>query len=162
MSTLVCQRKGVSLCATNICSFNCLLPAFKCYQYANCNEFSGKCNCPAGFGGEDCLQPGIKLRYVTSPCCLTYLQSVDHYQMEMKDISERNRSVPVKMAGVASIATVCQKSQHTLTVTKSNQTQCVKPTRPAMRSCHPVSTEHVTRAGWWYMRIIKCATLQVR
>ncbi|KAI9171885.1 ABC transporter G family member [Paramyrothecium foliicola] len=37
--------------------FNCLLPAHTCAQYADCNEFNGKCNCPDGFGGDDCLQP---------------------------------------------------------------------------------------------------------
>ncbi len=38
-------------------SFNCLLPAFTCGQFSECNQFNGKCNCPAGFGGDDCLQP---------------------------------------------------------------------------------------------------------
>jgi hypothetical protein len=38
-------------------SFNCLL-AFSCGQYAECNEFNGKCSCPAGYGGDDCLSPG--------------------------------------------------------------------------------------------------------
>ncbi|KAF4121761.1 ABC-type branched-chain amino acid transport system, ATPase component [Geosmithia morbida] len=38
-------------------SFNCLLPAHTCAQYAGCNEFNGKCDCPEGFGGDDCLQP---------------------------------------------------------------------------------------------------------
>ncbi|KAG8411977.1 (ABC) transporter [Metarhizium acridum] len=37
--------------------FNCLLPSHVCAQYAGCNEFNGKCDCPAGFGGDDCLQP---------------------------------------------------------------------------------------------------------
>ncbi|KAG4430218.1 hypothetical protein IFR05_014304 [Cadophora sp. M221] len=37
--------------------FNCLLPAFTCGQYSECNQFNGKCSCPAGFGGDDCLQP---------------------------------------------------------------------------------------------------------
>ncbi|KAK7421673.1 FAD-dependent urate hydroxylase [Neonectria magnoliae] len=37
--------------------FNCLLPAHTCAQYAGCNEFNGKCDCPEGFGGDDCLQP---------------------------------------------------------------------------------------------------------
>ena len=37
--------------------FNCLLPVFKCYQFTGCNEFNGKCDCAAGFGGDDCLQP---------------------------------------------------------------------------------------------------------
>jgi hypothetical protein len=38
-------------------SFNCLLPAHHCSQYAGCNEFNGKCDCPPGFGGDDCLNP---------------------------------------------------------------------------------------------------------
>ncbi|KAL7620149.1 FAD-dependent urate hydroxylase [Parahypoxylon ruwenzoriense] len=37
--------------------FNCLLPAYSCSQYAECNEYNGKCECPAGFGGDDCLEP---------------------------------------------------------------------------------------------------------
>ncbi|OAA37461.1 ABC transporter (Adp1) [Metarhizium rileyi] len=37
--------------------FNCLLPSHVCAQFAGCNEFNGKCDCPAGFGGDDCLQP---------------------------------------------------------------------------------------------------------
>ncbi|PNY24891.1 ATP-dependent permease [Tolypocladium capitatum] len=37
--------------------FNCLLPAHTCAQYAGCNEYNGKCNCPDGFGGDDCLEP---------------------------------------------------------------------------------------------------------
>ncbi|KAI4860156.1 hypothetical protein F4820DRAFT_120956 [Hypoxylon rubiginosum] len=37
--------------------FNCLLPAYECGQYADCNEYNGKCECPAGFGGDDCLEP---------------------------------------------------------------------------------------------------------
>ncbi|KAI1105739.1 hypothetical protein F4804DRAFT_303400 [Jackrogersella minutella] len=37
--------------------FNCLLPANECGQYANCNEYNGKCKCPAGFGGDDCFEP---------------------------------------------------------------------------------------------------------
>lgn len=38
-------------------SFNCLLPAHQCTQFAECNDYTGKCNCPAGFGGDDCLEP---------------------------------------------------------------------------------------------------------
>ncbi|RCI11894.1 hypothetical protein L249_4200 [Ophiocordyceps polyrhachis-furcata BCC 54312] len=37
--------------------FNCLLPAHTCSQYASCNEYNGKCECPTGFGGDDCLEP---------------------------------------------------------------------------------------------------------
>ncbi|KAK5992960.1 ABC transporter G family member [Cladobotryum mycophilum] len=37
--------------------FNCLLPAHSCAQYAGCNEYNGKCDCPDGFGGDDCLEP---------------------------------------------------------------------------------------------------------
>ncbi|PHH59424.1 hypothetical protein CDD81_3210 [Ophiocordyceps australis] len=37
--------------------FNCLLPAHSCAQYARCNEYNGKCSCPDGFGGDDCLEP---------------------------------------------------------------------------------------------------------
>ncbi|KAI8147379.1 hypothetical protein BJV82DRAFT_595272 [Fennellomyces sp. T-0311] len=37
--------------------FNCLLPGFECLHFANCSEYNGKCNCPPGFGGDDCRQP---------------------------------------------------------------------------------------------------------
>ncbi|KAI9251063.1 hypothetical protein BY458DRAFT_524198 [Sporodiniella umbellata] len=37
--------------------FNCMLPGFECLHFANCSEYDGKCNCPAGFGGDDCKQP---------------------------------------------------------------------------------------------------------
>ncbi|KAI0380351.1 hypothetical protein F5Y04DRAFT_103952 [Hypomontagnella monticulosa] len=37
--------------------FNCLLPAYECGQYAECNEYNGKCECPPGFGGDDCFEP---------------------------------------------------------------------------------------------------------
>jgi len=47
--------------SVNLISFNCLLPAFQCRNYAACDEFNGKCKCPPGFGGDDCLQPGISL-----------------------------------------------------------------------------------------------------
>jgi ATP-binding cassette subfamily G (WHITE) protein 2 len=40
-------------------SFNCLLPAFTCGQYSECNQYNGKCSCPAGYGGDDCLAPGM-------------------------------------------------------------------------------------------------------
>lgn len=37
--------------------FNCMLPGFECLHFANCSEYDGKCNCPSGFGGNDCKQP---------------------------------------------------------------------------------------------------------
>ncbi|KAI1000184.1 ABC transporter G family member [Podosphaera aphanis] len=37
--------------------FNCLLPAFSCGQYSDCNQYNGRCSCPPGFGGDDCLSP---------------------------------------------------------------------------------------------------------
>ncbi|KAH0610287.1 uncharacterized protein H6S33_011814 [Morchella sextelata] len=37
--------------------FNCLLPAFNCKQYAECSTHDGKCECPPGFGGDNCLEP---------------------------------------------------------------------------------------------------------
>ncbi|KAK0500216.1 hypothetical protein EDD18DRAFT_1318341 [Armillaria luteobubalina] len=37
--------------------FNCLLPAFTCGQYGNCDPYDGQCKCPAGWGGIDCLIP---------------------------------------------------------------------------------------------------------
>ncbi|EEH20574.2 hypothetical protein PABG_02805 [Paracoccidioides brasiliensis Pb03] len=37
--------------------FNCELEAFQCHQFAACNKYNGKCECPAGFGGDDCTVP---------------------------------------------------------------------------------------------------------
>ncbi|KAL0081558.1 putative ABC transporter [Phycomyces blakesleeanus] len=37
--------------------FNCLLPGFECLHFANCSDYNGKCDCPSGFGGDDCHQP---------------------------------------------------------------------------------------------------------
>ncbi|KZT23139.1 hypothetical protein NEOLEDRAFT_1096591 [Neolentinus lepideus HHB14362 ss-1] len=37
--------------------FNCLLPAFTCGQYGQCDEYNGQCQCPPGWGGIDCLTP---------------------------------------------------------------------------------------------------------
>lgn len=45
------------------CSFNCLLPAFTCGQYADCNSFNGQCSCPDGFGGVDCIEPRTSYLY---------------------------------------------------------------------------------------------------
>lgn len=45
--------------------FNCMLPGFECLHFANCSEYDGKCNCPPGFGGNDCKQPS-KFFFVVS------------------------------------------------------------------------------------------------
>ncbi|KAH9954037.1 hypothetical protein BC827DRAFT_1245250 [Russula dissimulans] len=37
--------------------FNCVLPAFTCAQYGECDPYNGQCNCPPGWGGIDCLTP---------------------------------------------------------------------------------------------------------
>ncbi|KAK4193266.1 putative ATP-dependent permease precursor [Podospora australis] len=37
--------------------FNCNLPAHSCGQFAPCSEYSGKCDCPPGYGGDNCLEP---------------------------------------------------------------------------------------------------------
>ncbi|RKP08517.1 hypothetical protein THASP1DRAFT_5145, partial [Thamnocephalis sphaerospora] len=37
--------------------FNCMLPGYPCLHFSKCDEFSGRCSCPAGFGGEDCADP---------------------------------------------------------------------------------------------------------
>ncbi|PGH32726.1 ATP-binding cassette, subfamily G (WHITE), member 2 [[Emmonsia] crescens] len=37
--------------------FNCELEAFQCHQFATCNKYNGKCDCPPGFGGDDCTIP---------------------------------------------------------------------------------------------------------
>jgi hypothetical protein len=45
--------------------FNCMLPGFECLHFANCSEYDGKCNCPPGFGGNDCKQP--RKHYLQTP-----------------------------------------------------------------------------------------------
>ncbi|ESK86895.1 abc transporter [Moniliophthora roreri MCA 2997] len=37
--------------------FNCMLPAFTCGQYGECNPYDGQCKCPPGWSGIDCLTP---------------------------------------------------------------------------------------------------------
>lgn len=37
--------------------FNCNLADFQCHQFANCTAATGRCSCPAGWGGEDCTTP---------------------------------------------------------------------------------------------------------
>ncbi|KAF3924616.1 hypothetical protein AA313_de0202158 [Arthrobotrys entomopaga] len=37
--------------------FNCHLPAYQCKQFANCNSYNGRCDCPPGWGGDDCGEP---------------------------------------------------------------------------------------------------------
>lgn len=37
--------------------FNCNLDDFKCQQFGNCSQASGRCSCPTGFGGVDCSEP---------------------------------------------------------------------------------------------------------
>ncbi|KAI7848198.1 ABC-2 type transporter [Circinella umbellata] len=54
LSSLVGDDKDCPECPQ---CFNCLLPGFECLHFANCSEYNGKCNCPPGFGGDDCKQP---------------------------------------------------------------------------------------------------------
>ncbi|EPS43861.1 hypothetical protein H072_2160 [Dactylellina haptotyla CBS 200.50] len=37
--------------------FNCHLPAYQCKQFAPCNSYNGRCDCPPGWGGDDCSEP---------------------------------------------------------------------------------------------------------
>ncbi|KAJ4490766.1 hypothetical protein J3R30DRAFT_3424942 [Lentinula aciculospora] len=37
--------------------FNCMLPAFTCGQYGDCDPYDGQCKCPPGWSGIDCLTP---------------------------------------------------------------------------------------------------------
>ncbi|KAF9976915.1 hypothetical protein BGZ73_007532 [Actinomortierella ambigua] len=34
--------------------FNCMLEAFKCSHFAECNPYDGRCLCPDGFAGDNC------------------------------------------------------------------------------------------------------------
>ncbi|KAI8318860.1 hypothetical protein GQ54DRAFT_320883 [Martensiomyces pterosporus] len=37
--------------------FNCLYPGSECGHNSTCNQFTGRCDCPSGWTGEDCLTP---------------------------------------------------------------------------------------------------------
>lgn len=37
--------------------FNCALPIFECKQFSECNTNTGRCECLAGFAGDDCSIP---------------------------------------------------------------------------------------------------------
>ncbi|KAJ2779065.1 (ABC) transporter [Coemansia javaensis] len=37
--------------------FNCMYPGSVCAHNATCNQFTGRCDCPSGWTGEDCLEP---------------------------------------------------------------------------------------------------------
>ncbi|KAJ5225220.1 hypothetical protein N7468_006445 [Penicillium chermesinum] len=43
--------------ADNPSCFNCQLDSYNCTHFADCNKYNGKCSCPPGFGGDDCLTP---------------------------------------------------------------------------------------------------------
>lgn len=65
MQTLICIGT-LTLVPT---SFDCNLPINSCGQFAPCNNYSGKCDCPEGFGGDNCLEPrtNIPLSAVLPP-----------------------------------------------------------------------------------------------
>jgi hypothetical protein len=79
-------------------SFNCLLPAFECFNGANCDEFNGKCKCPAGFGGDDCIAPSTHSRVNK-----TNMEPAILLRMERTDTFARliNSHVNAKRAGAA-------------------------------------------------------------
>ncbi|KAF3933477.1 hypothetical protein ABW19_dt0204080 [Dactylella cylindrospora] len=37
--------------------FNCHLPIHECKQFATCSSYNGRCECPPGWGGDDCGEP---------------------------------------------------------------------------------------------------------
>lgn len=59
--------------------FNCMLPGFDCLHFANCTESTGKCSCPAGFGGDDCRQPCT----CNTPCLTLCKIFADHTSSSM-------------------------------------------------------------------------------
>ncbi|CAG8671805.1 12165_t:CDS:10, partial [Racocetra persica] len=40
--------------------FDCHLKDFPCSHFTNCSDFSGRCECPPGFTGNDCSLPGAR------------------------------------------------------------------------------------------------------
>ncbi|KAK7203982.1 transporter, ABC superfamily [Myxozyma melibiosi] len=56
MSSIFNHKNSPHIAASDEC-FNCLLPAHQCAQFADCRPYDGFCDCPAGFGGADCVDP---------------------------------------------------------------------------------------------------------
>ena len=68
--------------------FNCMLPGYSCFHYAKCSEFSGRCECPAGFGGDDCSQPG---KLFLSFCVIYFLVCNSLAEGDKRKIREGDR-----------------------------------------------------------------------
>jgi hypothetical protein len=84
--------------------FNCLLPAFTCGQYGDCNKYDGQCQCPPGWGGQDCLIPRTScLRdRRTFPAALTAAQSATRLRTGRSAACARTaRPASARTAGAA-------------------------------------------------------------
>jgi len=88
--------------------FNCLLPAFNCGQYGECDPYNGQCKCPAGWGGIDCLTPRtFALKFGRLVLTVHALQNVTHWRRDhIGDCERTENRVNVKKDGVVSTVTV--------------------------------------------------------
>lgn len=89
--------------------FNCLLPGFECLHFANCSEYDGKCNCPPGFGGDDCKQP-CKITLFGQISCIVFICFLKKYVvlclMDVIEHREKMITAIVLTVGKESIVTV--------------------------------------------------------
>lgn len=89
--------------------FNCMLPGFECLHFANCSEYDGKCNCPPGFGGDDCKQPGkipLFCYVFHAPNDFLYFQCAVLYLTDVIDHLEKTITVIVLKVGKVLIVMV--------------------------------------------------------
>lgn len=123
--------------------FNCLLPAFTCSQYSECNQFNGKCDCPPGFGGDDCLQPGTNASHNSWALLTNSYQFADLWQMATIDLCAQVMSANAQKDGRESTA------------------MYVRRTRPATNSCPKMKVACAIRTGRWSRKTTRCAMSQM-
>lgn len=70
-STIPALGDGNNGCPDCPQCFNCMLPGFECLHFANCSH-SGQCQCPPGFGGDDCREPRNVYTYQQTQCIFTH------------------------------------------------------------------------------------------
>lgn len=99
-----------------VCSFNCLLPVFSCKQFAECSSHDGKCECPPGFGGDNCLSPRMFLSYEQrlgsrgGVLANVATKSVGHLEVTTIVPSKATTNVNAMKAGLESIAMFAKRT----------------------------------------------------
>ena len=89
--------------------FNCMLPAFTCGQYGECDPYNGQCNCPPEWGGIDCLTPRTCTR-LSKPRVgfTTYAQNATLLRTEESGTyAKMERTASARRVGEESTAMVC-------------------------------------------------------